>query len=136
MDFVDTDIVIQQREGKKLSEIIEERGVEGFIECEEQALLGINVHNTVIATGGSAVYGRKAMEHLKETSKVIYLKVGKEELFKRLRDVKARGVVLRNGETLDELYDERAKLYEKYGDAVIEEHGTIEDTVREVILAF
>jgi shikimate kinase len=132
MDFVDTDIVIQQREGMRLSEIIDKRGLDAFLDCEEQALLSLNVKNTVIATGGSAVYSRKAMEYLKSSSKVVYLKVEKEELFKRLKDVKARGVVLRNGETVDEMFEERIKLYNEFADITVEEHGNLEDTVRDV----
>lgn len=132
MDFVDTDIVIQQREGMRLSEIIDKHGLDAFLDCEEQALLSLNVKNTVIATGGSAVYSRKAMEYLKTSSKVVYLKVEKEELFKRLKDVKARGVVLRNGETVDEMFEERIKLYNEFADITVEEHGSLEDTVRDV----
>ncbi len=134
MDFVDTDIVIQQREGARLCEIIENRGIDGFMECEKQALLSLDVKNTVIATGGSAVYSKEAMEYLKRSSKVAYLKVEKEELFKRLKEVKERGVVLRNGETVEQMYDERVKLYEEFADLTIpEENATIEDTVRGLI---
>ncbi len=135
-DFVDTDIVIQQREGKKLCEIIEDRGLDGFLRCEEEALLSIDPENTVIATGGSAVYSDKAMKSLGSGAKVVYLKVGKRELFGRLKEVKERGVVLRDGETLDEMYDERAMLYERYADITISEDGsTIEDTVNRVVAA-
>ncbi len=134
MDFVDTDIVIQQREGARLCEIIEKRGLDAFMECEEQALLSLNVKGTVIATGGSAVYSKEAMEHLKKSSEVVYLKVEKEELFKRLKEVKERGVVLRNGETLEEMYYERVKLYEEFADITIpEENSTIEDTVKDLV---
>ena len=135
MDFIDTDIVIQQREGRILSEIIAERGTDGFIECEKQALLSVNASNTVIATGGSAVYGREAMEHLKEDSVVVYLKVEKSELFGRLKNVKERGVVLKPGETLDRMFDARAKLYAEYADLTVEEDGTIEDSVNAVLKA-
>ncbi len=136
MDFIDTDIVIQKREGARLCEIIEKRGLEAFMKCEEQALLSVNAEHTVIATGGSAVYSRAAMEHLKKSSRVVYLKVEKEELFKRLKEIKERGVVLRNGETLEEMYDERAMLYTEFADIVIsEENRTLEETVSEVVLA-
>ncbi len=130
MDFVDTDIVIQNREGAKLNRIIEERGVEGFLRTEEQALLGVNVNNSVIATGGSAVYSKAAMGHLGAGATIVYLQVEREELKRRLRDAKERGVVLRPGESLDEMYDIRAKLYAKYADITIPEKDyTIEDTV-------
>ena len=136
MDFIDSDLVIQKRENKKLSEIIEKCGVDGFLEKEEQALLGINVSGTVIATGGSAVYSEAGMTHLKQNAAIVYLKVGLDPLKKRLNDIKGRGVVLRGGETFDEMYKERTSLYENYADAVIdEETASIEDTVWAVVKA-
>ena len=131
--FIDTDLVIQQREDALLAEIIKEKGVEGFMKCEEEAILSLDENNTVIATGGSAVYGEKAMEHLRENGTVIYLKVEKDELFKRLKNIKERGVVLKQGETLEEMYDNRSVLYEKYADIVIEERdSTIEETIEKI----
>ncbi|MBR6383418.1 MAG: shikimate kinase [Lachnospiraceae bacterium] len=131
--FIDTDLVIQLREDALLADIIKEKGVEGFMKCEEEAILSVDENNTVIATGGSAVYGEKAMEHLKENGIVIYLKVGKEELFKRLKNIKERGVVLKQGETLEEMYDNRSILYEKYADIVIKERdSTIEETIEKI----
>ncbi len=131
--FIDTDLVIQEREKALLSEIIKDKGVAGFMKTEEEAILSVDVNNTVIATGGSAVYGEKAMEHLKENGTVVYLKVEKDELFKRLTDIKERGVVLREGETMEEMYDSRIALYEKYADIIIEERdSTIEETIRKI----
>ena len=131
--FIDTDLVIQQREDALLADIIKEKGVEGFMKSEEEAILSVDENNTVIATGGSAVYGEKAMEHLKENGTVIYLKVEKAELFKRLKNIKERGVVLKPGETLEEMYDNRSVLYEKYADIVIEERdSTIEETIEKI----
>ncbi len=134
MDFLDTDIVIQKREGSKLSEIIANKGVDAFIECEEQALLSLDVHGTVIATGGSAVYSKAGMKQLAAGSRIVYLQVEKEEWYRRLDDVRERGVVLRDGETMDQMYDARAKLYEEYADVTVSEKGsTLEDTVRKVL---
>lgn len=131
--FIDTDLVIQEREKDLLSEIIKDKGVAGFMKIEEEAILSVDVKNTVIATGGSAVYGEKAMEHLKENGTVVYLKVEKDELFKRLTDIKERGVVLREGENIEEMYDSRIVLYEKYADIIIEERdSTIEETIRKI----
>lgn len=131
--FIDTDLVIQLREDALLAEIIKEKGVEGFMKCEEEAILSVGENNTVIATGGSAVYGEKAMEHLKKNGTVIYLKVEKDELFKRLKNIKERGVVLKQGETLEEMYDNRSVLYEKYADIIIEERKcTIEETIEKI----
>ena len=130
MNFIDTDLVIQQRENALLSDIIKDRGVDGFLEAEEAAILSVDQTNTVIATGGSAVYSEVGMKHLKSLGKVIYLKVEKEDLFGRLHHIRQRGVVLRSGETLDEMYDNRSALYKKYADYIIDEtDATVEDTV-------
>ena len=130
MNFVDTDLVIQNREEALLYEIIESKGVEGFLKCEEEAVLSLDTDNSIIATGGSVVYSEKGMKHLSENGKVVYLKVGKDELFSRLKNINERGVVLRDGESLEEMYDERSVLYEKYALVEIEEdNSSIEDTV-------
>ena len=120
-NFVDADIAIQEVEGKKLSDIIESEGVEKFIEIENRVNAGIEVEKTVIATGGSVVYGKEAMDHYKNLGKVIYLKVDMDVLTKRLHNVKQRGVVMREGQSLVSLYNERSALYEKYADITIEE---------------
>ena len=130
LSFVDTDLVIQQSEGALLCDIISERGLEGFLKAEESAVLSISPSNTVIATGGSVVYSEAGMEYLKSLGKVVYLKVEKEDLFKRLHNIKQRGVVLSPGETLDEMYAARSVLYEKYADIVIDEtNASVEETV-------
>ena len=133
LSFVDTDLVIQQREGALLCDIISERGLEGFLKAEESAVLSIGPSNTVIATGGSVVYSEAGMEYLKSLGKVVYLKVEKEDLFGRLHHIRQRGVALREGQTLRDLYDERTVLYEKYADTVIEESGDAEDVVVSIL---
>ncbi len=134
MDFLDTDIVIQQREGARLNEIIEKEGVDGFLKKEEEALLSINVSNTVIATGGSAVYSDVAMKQMGMGAKIIYLKVPLDELKRRLIDIKERGVVLREDESMESMFEVRSKLYEKYADIIVsEEDGFIENTVQSVL---
>ena len=131
--FVDTDLYIQDRENKLLRDIINEKGLSGFLSIEEDVLSSLDETNAVIATGGSAVYSVEGMNHLKRIGKVVYLKVGKEELFKRLKNIRERGVVLRDGETLEEMYDERCRLYEMYADVVVEEKGcSIEETVERI----
>lgn len=128
--FADSDLLIQQSEKKLLRDIIAERGVDGFIEIEEKVISSIDTERFVIATGGSAVYGRKAMEHLKSIGTVVYLKLDYDRLCSRLGDLKGRGVVLREGQDLKSLYEERIPLYEKYADVVVEENGSgIEDTL-------
>jgi len=133
MSFMDTDLLIQQREGMLLRDIIEQRGVEAFLQCEEEALLSVEAENTVIATGGSAVYSESAMEEFHRTGTICYLKVERDELFRRLKNIRERGVVLRDGEDIAEMYENRSRLYEKYADIVIpEKESTIEETVQAV----
>lgn len=120
-EFLDTDLLIQKREHRKLSRIIAEQGIEKFLEIENDVLKSINADHHVIATGGSAIYGKEGMEHLKETGTVLYLKIGYKELCERLGDLTARGVVLKKGQSFEELYKERIPLYESYADIVIDE---------------
>lgn len=132
--FVDSDLVIQKEEGKLLKEIIAEVGPEGFIEVENRVNARLQVENSIIATGGSVVYGKEAMEHLKEIGTVVYLSLPYEEINKRLSDIKGRGVVLRNGQTLKDLYEERTLLYEKYADVRIDETGlNVEATIDAIL---
>ena len=134
MDFVDTDLVIQQREKALLRDLIEEYGVEGFMEREEKAVLSVSPVNTVIATGGSVVYSEKAMRHLSSIGTVVYLKVAEDELLRRLHDIRERGVVLKDGETFKEMFDRRSILYERYADITIEEGSAgIEATLSEML---
>ena len=132
--FVDSDLVIQKEEGKLLKEIIAEVGPDGFIEVENRINAGLDVTDSVVATGGSVVYGSEAMEHLKEIGTVIYLYLSYEEINKRLSDIKGRGVVLRDGQTLKDLYEERTVLYEKYADVYIDETGLyVEETIDAIL---
>lgn len=121
--FVDSDLVIQEKYGKLLHELIEEHGIDGFLELEDGVNASLQTHRCVIATGGSAVYGARAMEHLREIGTVIYLKLPYEEVEERLGDLAARGVTLRPGQTLLDLYEERIPLYEKYAHKTIECQG-------------
>lgn len=123
--FIDVDILIQEQEKKLLKEIIAERGLEGFLELEERVNAGIKATNAVIAPGGSVVYGKEAMEHLKQISEVIYLKLSYEEVARRIGDVVDRGVALKPGYSLKDLYAERVPLYERYADITVDE---MEDT--------
>ncbi|MBE6534906.1 MAG: shikimate kinase [Ruminococcaceae bacterium] len=116
---IDTDKVIEQRQGKKLCEIIDELGLEGFKKLEEETLISLTEDNVIFSTGGSAIYYSRAMEHFKETAKIIYLKCSYKTIERRLGDFSKRGVVLKPGQTLLDLYNERAPLYEKYADAVV-----------------
>ena len=132
-EFIDADLIIQQQEGKLLREIIAEVGTEGFIEVENRVNRQIEVEKSVIATGGSVVYGKEAMQHLREIGTVVYLKVSYDILEKRLHDIKGRGVVLKDGQDLRGLYEERVPLYEKYADiTVCEDNLNVEQTIEKI----
>ena len=131
---VDADLLIQQQEGKLLKDIIADVGTEGFIQVENRVNASIQAEKTIIATGGSVVYGKDAMEHLKSIGTVIYLKVSFEILQKRLADIKGRGVELKERQDLWALFDERAPLYENYADIEIsEEDLSVEETVEKLV---
>ena len=132
--FVDSDLVIQSREGKLLHEIIAERGNEGFWSVEETANLSLDSVRTVIATGGSAVYGSRAMEQFKQNDTVVYLKLSCDGIADRLVNLDERGVTLRDGQGLAELYAERTPLYEKYADISIDcENLSIREIVEQIV---
>lgn len=137
-DFLDADIVIQNQCDKTLQKLIDAMGPDGFIEVENQILRGLTAENTVIATGGSAVYSDEAMQHLAEIGTVVYLKISYEQLVNRLSDLQERGVVLKGGigMSLRELYDERLPLYEKYAGITVDvDDLTITAAARKVAAA-
>ena len=134
--FIDTDLLIQEEEGNLLREIIEKKGIDGFLEIEDRVNAKVEVHNTVISPGGSVVYCENAMKHYKEIGTVVYLMASYETINKRLKSAKKRGVVLRAGQTLKDLYDERVPLFERYADLTVCEDGLkLEDTIDKVILS-
>ena len=118
-DFVDTDEVIIRQNGCPLRDILDARGVDGFVEVEEAAVCSVQTEKTVIATGGSVVYSEKAMAHLKQLGKIVYLCLTFDEMDRRLGDLHARGVAIAPGATLQDLYNERVPLYEKYADITV-----------------
>ena len=124
--FIDVDLLIQEQEGKRLREIIEEQGLDGFLDVENRVNAGVEAEQAVIAPGGSVIYGKEAMEHLKSI-----------ELVKRVGDVKDRGVALKDGMTLLDLYHERISYFEKYADITIDEEGkelgAVVDELREIL---
>ena len=121
--FIDADILIQETEGRLLKDIIAQEGMDGFLAVENRVNAGIKASRSVIAPGGSVIYGREAMEHLKEISTVVYLKMSYEELERRVGNVVDRGVALKEGMTLRDLYEERTAYYERYADLTIDEEG-------------
>ena len=120
-EFLDSDLLIQKQEKKRLSRIIEEKGTDGFMAVENRVNASIETEHTVIATGGSVVYCDEAMEHLRSIGKVVYLKLSLKAVSRRLGNLKGRGVLLKDGQTLQDLYEERTPLYEKYADIVVDE---------------
>lgn len=133
MDFLDGDILIQNSIETTLQKIIDAQGVSGFLEIENKVLSSIEVENTVISTGGSAVYSEEAMRHLATIGTVVFLDVSLEELRGRLGSLHERGVVMRKGVSmsLDEIFEERAPLYRKYADVTLQTGGL---TVREATM--
>ena len=130
MDFIDSDLVIQKQTGKRLSQIIEECGDDGFREVENRINAGLEAVSSVIATGGSVVYGEDAMRHLKDIGTVIYLKLSCPTIADRLGDLHARGVTIKPGWTLQDLYNERTPLYEKWADITVDcEHMMLREVV-------
>ena len=118
--FIDSDLLIQEREHRLLHEIITQDGLEAFNQIENQVNASIETTSSVIATGGSVIYGTEAMQHLKEIGTVIYLRLPENLLTERLGDLNQRGVSIKAGQTLHSLYEERIPLYEKYADITID----------------
>lgn len=133
--FIDTDLLIQCYTGQKLQETIQEKGIEVFKQIEEKRILSIRDSRTIIATGGSVVYSEQAMKHLKTNAQILYLEVPYDEVKKRLSNISTRGIVMKEGQTLKEVYDEREPLYKKYADIVIEVgQETIEETINKLVI--
>ena len=130
--FMDSDLVIQNKEGRLLHEIIAEKGVEGFWQTEEEINASIETDYTVIATGGSVIYGSRAMEHFKQIGIIVYLKLSLEAITERLGDLNERGVTLREGQDLAALYAERIPMYERYADITMDCEGL---SIREIVAA-
>ncbi len=134
--FIDSDLIIQHAEGKMLYEILRDKGNEYFARVENQINSDIHAHKTVIATGGSVVYGKEAMEHLRSIGRVVYLKVSPKELERRVKNLSTRGIMMSRGETLADLYAERAPLYEKYADITVHcGRGSLQKNAEKIIRA-
>lgn len=122
-EFIDTDLLIQKQENRLLKEIIEDDGIDGFLKIENQVNCDVQAERAVISPGGSVVYCQEAMEHYKKIGVVVYLRASFETINNRIRNAQNRGVVLKEGQTLERLYEERVKLFEKYADITIDEEG-------------
>ena len=134
LGFLDTDLLIQEKEGRLLRDIIKTEGQDGFLKIENRVNKEVDVKDHVISPGGSVVYCEEAMEHFKEIGTIVYLKVSCDTIIERIKDPKKRGVVLKQGQTLEDLYEERTKLFEKYADIIVNEDGlSIDNTIEKVV---
>ncbi|MCH5269003.1 MAG: shikimate kinase [Lachnospiraceae bacterium] len=135
--FLDSDLLIQDRENLLLHELIDKYGLERFNQIESEVNASIEAEDTVIATGGSAIYGTEAMMHLKSIGTVVYLKLPYEEIVNRLGDLTERGVAIHPGETLATLYEKRAALYERYADVTVDcENLSIPEIIKKITYLF
>lgn len=135
-NFVDTDILIQQQEGKTLQEIINEEGNDVFHQIEENVLLSFEEEDCVVATGGSAIYFDNAIDKFKQNGTIVYISVGLKTVLQRLNNIKTRGVTLDKGQTLEDLYNYRVPMYEKQADIIISgDDKTVEEVVTEIVMA-
>jgi len=133
MPYMDTDLLIQQRENLHLQDIIDHYGLQKFLSIEEDTILNLNVENHVIATGGSIVYSSASVEYLKTNGILVYLKLKYYKIERRIRNIKSRGIAMSKGQSLSDLFNERVPLYEKYADITIDcAHKHIESIVSEI----
>ena len=120
MNFIDTDIVLQENAGRILQEMINTEGIDAFLKTEERSIVSLECENTIIATGGSVVFSDKSMNYLKKKGIIVYLYIGYEELVQRIKNITTRGIVLAADQSLLDLYNQRLPLYEKYADITID----------------
>ena len=136
-NFFDTDLLLQGLEQSRLQDLIDSKGTSYFYKAEEKAILSLGIEATVIATGGSVIYSEKAMQHLKSLGKIIYLHLDYETMLKRINNFTTRGIVVKSGSTLLDMYNERLPLYKKYADEIIYCDGnTVEETVAKIVDCF
>ncbi len=136
MGFSDMDLLLQQRSGKKLQEILNTDGLDAFFKIEEETILSVTGENMVLATGGSAVLSERAMLHLKSLGTVVYLNVPYKTLERRIKNIATRGIASTPGQTLLDIYNYRTPLYARYADVTIcPKTRKFEQTVNEIIAA-
>lgn len=131
--FVDSDLLIQEQYGMTLERLIEQYGDKGFIDIENNVNKSIDISRSVIATGGSAVYGEEAMEHFKQIGTVIYIDIPTEEICERIGSLKERGVVSNGKTTIEEIFEDRKRLYRKYADITVRfDNRLLREAVEEI----
>lgn len=135
--FVDTDLIIQQRENRLLQNIIDTDGIDFFLNCEAEAVKSLVCDNCVVATGGSVVYREDAVQHLKSNGKIIFLDVPLDEIKRRLNNINTRGIAAKKNKSIEDIYNERIALYNKYADIIIKTDGeSVEKTVEKICKIF
>ena len=134
LDFIDVDVHMQGQEGRRLQDIIDTEGISFFKKMEDRYLSEMDVENMVVSTGGSAIYSKAGMTNLKKKGVVIFLKISIAELEARLGDFSTRGVVMREGQTFEDLFRERNALYSAEADLIIDCDGKgMEELVNEIV---
>ena len=134
LEFVDTDLLIQKQTGRKLQEIIDNDGIEAFLKIEGEVISKLDCKNSVIATGGSAVFSESAMNNLSRNGIIVFLDVPLDEIKCRVNNITTRGIAMKPGETLETVYNERLPLYKKYADITVDLADT-EHTVKKILEA-
>lgn len=135
-DFVDTDLLIQNRAGCTLQEILEQQGHLALRELEADVLLDLEVEHSVIATGGSAVYSEAAVKHLKRNAFCIYLQLDAPGLLERIQDIGSRGIARPAGQSFEQMFSERDALYRQHADALVPMQGLgVEQSLQAVLAA-
>ena len=131
--FVDTDLIIQQREKRLLQDIIDKEGIDKFLDCEADAVMSVDCDNSVIATGGSVVFRDNSIKHLKKNGKIFFLDVSLDEIKSRLDNISTRGVAAEKSQSIDEIFDQRFPLYVKYADYILKlNNSNVENTVEQI----
>lgn len=132
--FIDIDQLIKERDGRPLQNIIDSSGLDHFTSLEEKTILELRVENTIIATGGSAIYSSQSMKYLKSQGAIVYLKVSYQEIDNRINNMNNRGIVIRKDQSLRDLYQERIPFYDRYADIIIDNSKlTIEETIKLIV---
>ena len=130
--FIDSDKLIEEKLQQPLQQILEEKGYLKLRQIEAEVIQNINMENAVLATGGSAVYSREAMEHLAQQSSIIYLQVPLSIIYERVDDFGSRGFAKHPDQSIEEVFKERSLLYQKYADITIENTLKIEDSIKDI----
>lgn len=134
--FIDVDLIIQQREKTLLQDIIDNRGLENFLDCEMNAVLSLDFENCVISTGGSVVFRDLSMKKLKTNGTVVFLAVDPDTIKARLNNITTRGIAASKTQTIDDIYYERLPLYKKYADIIVNlDSCSAEDAVSKIIFS-